>query len=258
MRLWATYLKEVALDAIRTKGMCQATAVKIQDALIVCLVVGADIPPIRVRVIKTLCHPKHNVLKCQDKDCLLAGCLGDRLELLHEDEEDPSSCVKGAKLHVIHGKNDRRDKDSSFSLEFPEGVFRDLLLAHVLQGRDLIERKSQRETNNQTSLRLFVSHMGNSFSDSTFTQHWVSMMKSAKSFGVPYASPTDLRTVLIEDCTYSMPREGWDGVALIMGNCVRQWRASYWPSRKRRLIDHVVAAYTKYVTEADEGHQFEA
>lgn len=251
MRLWATYLKEVAIDAMRTRGMCHPTATKIQDALVASLVVGADIPPIRPRVIKKLCHPNYNALKCQDDDCLLVGCLGDRLELMYEEEDNPSSKVIGVRLYVIHGKNDRRSQDSSFQLDFPDGVFRDLLVAYLLEGRQLLDRSS----NNVTSMRLFVSRLGHSFSDATFTHYWKGLMDtSACSFGITYFPPTDSRTVFVEDCTYSMPMETWEGAALVMGNCVRQWKPSYWPSRKKRMVENVVASYSKYIYNSNEHH----
>ena len=37
----------------------------------------------------------------------------------------------------------------------------------------------------------------------------------------------------------------WEGVALVMGNSVAQWKASYNPSRKRRLAQAAVRAHTQ-------------
>ena len=76
-------------------------------------------------------------------------------------------------------------------------------------------------------------------------------MKTSTSFGVTYFPPTDLRTVFVEDCTYAMPRETWEGAAIVMGNSVRQWKPSYWPSRKKRLVDNVVETYSEYIKNSD-------
>lgn len=214
--------------------------------MIVSFVVGADIPPVRGSLIKSLLLPCHSkTMGCLDRDCLIPSCKGDRLEVSGWNESESGGT--DLTLHVVHGKNDRRHQHGDFSVGIPDGLFKDLLLSHVEEGRAALEAAAT----NTTCIKLFVSQQGNPFSDATFIHYWRSTMASAAAFGLTYITPTIARTVFVEDYSSHCPPQFWEGAATVMGNTVRQWKASYMPSRKRKLVQNMAYNFQAYVDVAD-------
>ena len=87
VREWANQLIMEAISYVRSDKQAigcisMRTALLVQQAVVVGLVVGIAFPPIRLDLIKTLPHPKHRV-QCRDKDCLLRNgtCLGNRISI---------------------------------------------------------------------------------------------------------------------------------------------------------------------------------
>jgi hypothetical protein len=212
------------------------------------LVVGADLPPVRASLIKSLIQPHHSMAigQCQDRDCLMNNCKGDRIQVEGYNQTESGSTE--LKLLVVHGKNDRRHQEGNYQVEIPTGLFKDLLLSHIEEGRFALEQVG---FNKEACLKLFVSNAGNPFSDATFVHYWKTAMDTALGFGLPYITPTLARTVFIEDCCNHTPPQFWEGAALVMGNTVKQWRQSYNPSRKRRLVEDMTALFHNYIVEAD-------
>jgi hypothetical protein len=63
----------------------------VQQALVVSMVTGAYIPPVRLDLLKNLDMPHVNAeFGCSDKDCLEVNCKGNRVELVDREpvEED--------------------------------------------------------------------------------------------------------------------------------------------------------------------------
>ena len=210
-----------------------------QGALIATLVVGADIPPLRLSVLKTLLQPSLiDSYRCTDNDCLREDCLGNHVEV--EGGNELGVGGTGVILHIIHHKNDRRGHwGDPLSITLPEGAFLRLMLVHIQQGRDMI-------TSWQKTPELFVSNLGRVFSDSTFVHYWTSLMRTAAAFKIPRFPPSDGRTIFVEDFTSSQHPNKWEGAALIMGNTTQQWRASYMPSKKQRLVAAAVENHASF------------
>lgn len=163
-----------------------------QQALIIGLVTGTYIPPVRLDLIKTLPDPRHNHLGCMDADCIELDCPGNQLALARL----PAGVSHGdwffgfastsIEISIVHGKNDRRAIRDAYRVRFciPAGDLLKLLLAHVKGGRAMLTLEHE-----EPSVHLFVTDAGNSFSNSTFTQYWEKAMKSAQAFGIKYFPP---------------------------------------------------------------------
>jgi hypothetical protein len=112
-------------------GLNLPVAREVQRAVVVGLVVGALVPPIRLFVLKTMDHPHHVVGNtCSDPECLVKECQGSRIEPL----EDGS-----VKIHVCHGKTEGWQKeDFQFYVCLPPGQLADLIMLHVEEGHEMI------------------------------------------------------------------------------------------------------------------------
>ena len=117
-------------------------------------------------------------------------------------------------------------------VDVPDGLLKKLLLAHIIGGRQLMTLERAVPSN-----RLFVNDRGRPFNDSTFDHYWQKAMTTAAPFGLKYFPPSKARTIFVEEYTsvHNEEPDMWDGAAALMGNSVEQWRATYNPSRKRRL-----------------------
>lgn len=276
IRLWAEELADEAVDAVAhdMRGMgslTHKTAIRVQQAIVVGLVVGTAFPPLRLDLIKTLNHPDTTAAYgCTDPDCQEGdSCLGNRIEIFTKPppapaaDEGSSSAAAGAaaapstwhfgygsravRLHIVHGKNDRRACRANYQINFdvPDGSLHRLLLAHITEGHGIMVIE---KPDDEPIRRLFLSNSKLPFNDVTFVHYWKAAMSSAKEYGLPYFPPSAARTVFVEDYTSAngMEPENWDGAAAVMGNRVEQWRANYWPSRKRRAVQDAVAGHARF------------
>lgn len=168
-----------------------------QQALIVALVTGTFMPPVRLDLLKTLPHPQHNHLGCMDPDCIELNCQGNRLNLVRAPSGPsgpggvtwPYFDYANTRLEfcIVHGKQDRRAIRDAYRVRFvvPHGDLLKLLLAHIVRGRALLTLEQE-----EPSMRLFVTDGGNSFCNSTFVQYWEKAMKTAQEFGIKYFPPS--------------------------------------------------------------------
>ena len=97
----------------------------------------------------------------------------------------------------IHHKNDSRggagqQQQGPIDVTLPLGSLNDMLLFWIREGWGTITSSSP---------ELFRSRVGQSFSNSTFTQYWETLMKSAQPLGLPYFPPNLGRTSYIERYT---------------------------------------------------------
>jgi hypothetical protein len=144
---------------------------------------------------------------------------------------------------VVHGKNDRHQGASPLKFIFPRGPLTKLFLAHVLEGQHILTLERA-----EPMSRLFVTRLGKEYSDATFSQHWKYLLEGTST--LKYFPPSSARTVFVEDYTskFGVEPEMWDGAAAIMGNTVRQWGASYNPSRRQRIAQRAVDGHAEYST----------
>jgi hypothetical protein len=115
-----------------------------------------------------------------------------------------------------------------------------LLLVHIEEGREMFNN------GDDESPQLFVTNVGNTFNDSTFVHYWSSLMRTASAFQIQRFPPSVGRTIFIEDYSSCQHPDKWEGAALIMGNTPNQWRASYMPSKKQRLVQAAVDNHAAY------------
>jgi hypothetical protein len=197
---------------------------------------------------------------CDDRDCLSPGCLGNRLEVIERDVLsddvgptydywDAQYTAEILRLHIVHGKNDRRHcaERYQYSIDLPSGLLTSLLLVHIRAGHPTLTLSSP---DDEVETRLFVSDAGRAFGDATFTQYWGKQMRAAAlSHDLAYFAPSKARTIFVEAYTQSAAAdlELWEGAAAIMGNTPRQWRDSYTPGRKRRLVAQAVLRHSDVV-----------
>ena len=225
------------------------------------LVTGSHFPPIRLDVVKHLSTPAASLeLGCTDPDCLSAGCLGNRFEVIDRGVEsddtiappafwDADYAAETLRLHIVHGKNDRRQcaERYQYSIDLPAGTLTSLLHVHIRAGHPTLTLTSP---DDDVDTRLFVSDAGRAFSNATFTQYWGKQMRAAAmSHGLPYFAPSKAHTIFVEGYTQAAAAdlELWEGAAAIMGNTPRQWRDSYTPGRKRRLVAQAVLRHGEFV-----------
>jgi hypothetical protein len=219
----------------------------VQQALVVAMVTGAYIPPVRLDLLKNLDMPHINAeFGCTDKDCLELNCKGNRVELVEKEASELVApwhfdyAITDVRLTIVHGKNDRRAVRENFriSFEIPVGDLQKLWMAHICGGRELLTLEKP-----IPSGRVLVTDDGNSFNNATFVHYWEKAMRTAKPYGIKYVPPSRMRSVFVEQYTavHHAEPEMWDGAAVIMGNSVEQWRRTYNPSLKRRLAQRAVA-----------------
>ena len=147
----------------------------------------------------------------------------------------------------MHGKNDRRAAADNyrFAADLPPGDLTSLLLIHIKAGRAVLTLE-QADDDDSAEDRLFVSRAGIAFSNATFTQYWGKVMgRALQTHGITYFPPSKARTIFVEAYlqAHAADPELWEGAAAIMGNTPRQWRDSYTPNRKRRLIAQAVQGH---------------
>lgn len=233
--------------------MTKASSEAVQHAVLAHLVTGASFPVVRLDLIRTLKHPDRK--QCDDTNCLkrkLQGegsCLGNRLEILQDAVAGRWAQEFGTgtiRLHIAHGKNDRRKSRSNYKVSFdlPPGNLTDLLRAHIRQGCAVLSGSNR-------PVKLFVSPNGLGFEKSNICLYWKDkVMATALQFGVKPCPPTHFRTLFVENFTCSeggAPEELWEGAAIIMGNSVPTWNSNYYPSRRRRMARNTVKAYNNFV-----------
>lgn len=171
--LAAEALAMVERDQAARRHITTMTALMVQQAIIVSLVIGLYMPPPRLHFIKSVLHPRHAMrLACPDPDCLEAGCRGNRLVMLDRPEAEKGSgeqwhygyANKCIKFVVPHHKNDRRPSRDCLEYEWPRGDGLKLLMVHITEGHALIA--------GDDSIRLFTTTTGKDFTDINFNYYW--------------------------------------------------------------------------------------
>lgn len=273
-------VEKAAADIVTHGTVTASVARQVHDSLLVSLVTALHLPPCRLSVIQTLIHPDFIAagLKCTDPDCTKPGCLGNRLELMGRAQAEAkysvlSTCntdqveaetslatpANSALLelldyestsivtHVIHSKTERHSSEE-LSYLLPRGTMTVLMLLHVRMGHMLLTQEIVPAIPN-----LFLKRNGCFNSPPVFTQYWQRLMTTcpiARELQLAYFAPQKGRTVFVEGYTsmHGVAPEFWDGAACIMGNTTTQWRASYNPSRKRRLAQMSIQQHNAYVS----------
>jgi hypothetical protein len=242
--------------------MTHATAWTVERAILAAMVTGAYTPPCRLNLLKTVLHPRYaGRVACQDRDCRAGdGCKGNHVAIVELTPRATEATAVGpadaaadmwlydyekraVSIVVVHSKNDRRPANAPLEYTLPRGPLTKLVMAHVAEGHKLLTLERE-----DYMLRLFVTKQGKEFNDVTFCQFWETLM-SGTAKGIKYFPPSMARTVFVEDYTseYGVEPDMWDGAAVIMGNSTAQWRASYNPSRKRRVAQRAVRGHEAYV-----------
>lgn len=178
--------------------MSKNTAWAVQCAVIIGLIGGSDVPPLRLSTIKS-CHQQGMMGGCLDKDCPCpVTCLGNRIEIHGEGE---AMCLKYV---APHHKNEGRTKAKAICVTIPKGVLSDLTFLHITKGQPILTRSSSKHNRRY----LFVSKYGNGFSDSTFPNWFKTQIYGVSDTiylgGLVWAFTSTLqvsKTVLIETPT---------------------------------------------------------
>lgn len=135
---------------------------------------------------------------CRDKDCRDKNCLGNRVELVGSpslDDDGSEVCAEDrVRILGVHHKNDGRGKRGGNNIDIllPLGPLNDMFLFWIKLGWGMIPSSSP---------ELFRSQWGNQFSNSTFTQYWALLMRTALPLGLSYFPPNLARTSFVESFT---------------------------------------------------------
>jgi hypothetical protein len=182
---YLTFLSFLRYDQLSSKPSLQ-----VQAAIIASLVTGRETPPCRLSIIKTVAHPSMVVDDgCQDHDCVLEGCKGNRVELV--------LCGQEERVKIIaphHKTEDSQQSNGPLEVTLPMGYLSSLMMFWIKIGWNTI--------GNRASHNLFTSSYGKPFNDSTFCQYWQRLMKTAPP-NLPYFPPNLARTSFVEEWTQS-------------------------------------------------------
>jgi hypothetical protein len=97
---WVDGLAEGAALAIQSNDTSKA--MQVQAAIMASLTTGREVPPIRLSLLRTLCHPSTvDYGTCLDKDCTNPACKGNYAELIEDEEEEDSSKVNVILLNIL-------------------------------------------------------------------------------------------------------------------------------------------------------------
>ena len=156
------------------------------------------------------------------------------------------------KAHMEHGKTQRMNNFTRVSYILPDGDLTKLFLLHIKQGHALLVLEQPYKTRT-----LIVGKRGADIShnNSLFTHLWNDIMHKCpirKAYKLETFPPNDARTMFVETYTSDTGNapEFWDGAAVVMGNSVQQWGASYNPSKRSRLAQQAVDAHQAYAQNA--------
>jgi hypothetical protein len=244
--------RSVDSDMSSMQSLCRDTAEKVQQAIMAHLVTGSTFPTVRIDLIRNLRHPDR--LSCDDPNCQerSAGCKGNRLEVeddgLGQPWHEDAFGLGTIKLHIVHGKNDRRRSRAAYNVQFdiPDGDLVMLLRAHIRLGSSILANNGDPPT------KLFVRASGTPFSKSSLSQYWSNkVMDTARQFQISPVPMQYFRTLFVENFTCTeggMPEELWEGAAIIMGNSTATWRSNYWPSMRKRKAELVVGQYDVFTS----------
>jgi hypothetical protein len=254
---WAEGLGQAALSMFKSDMdschfMTKPTAKRIQEAAIAMLVVGTDVPPCRISIIKSVKHPDYvGKTPCCDPDCRRpTTCLGNHFQVIPQDQpaaEDVESgnesdaeqllCVR---FIAVHHKTSDNKGIPPIQYTFPPGLLTDVLLAHIHHGQAILTQILPKK-----NIMMFSSNAGNPFSDQTFNHYWEGLMARTNQ---RYFPPSLARTVFVERYigAHGMDPELWEGAATCMGNTPKQWRASYAPNMKQRNAQASVDAHASF------------
>jgi hypothetical protein len=90
---WVDGLAEGAVQVIQNNMLSKG--MQVQASIIASLTTGREVPPTRLSLIKTICHPSTvSVGGCGDKDCIDSTCKGNWAELIEDDEDEHIEVTK--------------------------------------------------------------------------------------------------------------------------------------------------------------------
>jgi hypothetical protein len=254
---WAEGLGNEALSMYRYDmdmhdSITKPTAKLLQEAAIAMLVVGTDVPPCRISIIKSVKHPDYvGKTVCGDPDCRRPNtCTGNHFlvnprETTAEDDtesgnESDAEQSFSVRLIAVHHKTSENKGIAPIEYTIPPGLLTDVLLAHIQHGQPFLTELLPKK-----NIMMFNSNAGNPFNDQTFNHYWEGLMGRS---GQQYFPPSLARTVFVDRYTGAngMDPELFEGAAACMGNTPKQWRASYAPNLKRHKAQASADAHASF------------
>lgn len=138
--------------------MSKRTAWEVQCAVMIGLLGGLEVPPLRLSTIKS-CRQQGYMGGCLDKDCPNpAQCRGNRIELQGKGEDMTLEYV------APHHKNEGKGRAKAICVTIPKGDLFDLTCLHIKKGHRILTLTS---LSHQSV--MFVTKYGNPFQDSPFS-----------------------------------------------------------------------------------------
>jgi hypothetical protein len=254
---WAEGLGEEAMSMYRNDmdtrdSITKPTAQKLQEAAIAMLVIGTDVPPCRLSIIKSMKHPDYvGKTRCCDPDCRRPNtCEGNHFLLIPREqaaEDDMESGTESdgeeplsVRVIAIHHKTSENKGIAPIEYTIPPGLLSDVLVAHIKHGQPFLNELLPKK-----NIMMFMSNAGNPFNDQTFNHYWEGLM--ARS-GQRYFPPSLARTSYVERFIGANGKDVdlCEGAATCMGNTPKQWRASYAPNLKRQKAQASVDAHASF------------
>lgn len=239
------------------------TSSKVRDAAMLGMAVGHVGLTVRIKAVRTAKDPKFGDTVCTDPSCCNPRCKGNLVDIQYphelEDVEDPG--LPECKLVLPHHKTSHRGIAMP-TVPIESSKLCKLLGVWTKYGRPRFEQMAaEAQPNWRDPETLFISAQGKSFQGLTA---WYKAVHEQHRAPYPYLPINTYRKVFVSDRLENPDRPGPsnEGAAIIMGNSVRQWHASYWPNKQQKLADGAakdMATYRKnllqeagYYSEDDE------
>jgi hypothetical protein len=229
-----------------------------RDAAMLGMAVGHVGLTVRIKALRTVKDPRFHDTVCSDATCTNANCKGNLVDIHYPDElEDdfgePDTPVCSLKLP--HHKNSNR------GIAMPTVPIKSSKLCKLLGiwtkfGRPRFEDMAKEcQPGWKDPETLFISAQGKSFQGLTA---WYKGVHEQHNAPYPYLPINTYRKVFVTDRLENPDRPGPsnEGAAIIMGNSVRQWQATYWPNKIQKLAQGAaedMEAYRQGLL-ADEGY----
>jgi hypothetical protein len=220
----------------------------VRDAAMLGMAVGHVGLTVRIKAIRTVKDPKFSATVCTDTTCTSAACKGNIVDITFPDElvdDIDDSDTPECRLLLPHHKNSNRGIAMP-TVPITSSKLCKLLGTWTKHGRPRFEDMAKEiQPGWKDPETLFISAQGKSFQGLTA---WYKSVHETHNAPYPYLPINTYRKVFVADRLENPDRPGPsnEGAAIIMGNSVRQWQASYWPNKQQKLAHGAAADMEVY------------
>ena len=201
---------------------------EVHDSALGCCMI-THLPPMRLSMITSMrcSYPADTCSPCDNVDCKLAECEGNRLYVL-------STSPMRMRMKFPHHKNDNKWKRAVIEFMVPQDLAE--LLHMYLEG----PRIKLMSSTDSTTDHVFMDLQGRPFVDSSsFSYYW---QRFLTNHGAPALNPSICRQIFVLERMSDGAAAGPSnrGAAMVMGHSVKQWHDWYDLKFHSRLAQNAV------------------